>query len=92
MTQGEGNAFVLVLPNTELVYASKLAERLHILIEQAKWPKELKVAASFGVAEKQDELPLSFIERTAKAVKAATTQGGNAVVVATEHMVEFCGQ
>ncbi len=89
LARWEGNAFVLVLPNTELVFASKLAERLHILIEQAKWPKELKVTASFGVAEKQDELPMSFIERT---VKAATTQGGNTVVAATEHMVEFCGQ
>lgn len=84
--------FVLILPHTELAYASQLAEKLHVLIEKAEWPESLKITASFGVAERLDETPTSFISRATKALNAAAMQGGNNVVTATEHMVEISSE
>ncbi|VUD40240.1 putative diguanylate cyclase YdaM [Thalassocella blandensis] len=81
--------FVLILPHTELAFASQLAEKLHVLVEKAEWPENLKIYASFGVAERLDETPTSFINRATKALNAASAQGGNRVVTATEHMVEI---
>ncbi|TQV79441.1 GGDEF domain-containing protein [Exilibacterium tricleocarpae] len=81
--------FVLICPYTELVYASQVAERLHVLIQEIEWPENLQTTVSFGVAERLDELPSSFIARATKALNTAIAQGGNTVVTATEHMMEF---
>lgn len=81
--------FVLICPHTELTYAAQLAEKLRNLIEEAEWPNDVPITASFGVAEKLDESPMEFIGRATKALKAAKAQGRNKVVTATAHMVEF---
>src|SRR5690606_8961363 len=84
------NEFVLVCPHTELLFAKQLAEKLRNLIEEAVWPDDVPVTASFGVAEREaDELPTEFIGKATKALRAAKAQGRNKVVTATAHMVEI---
>ncbi|VUD63886.1 putative diguanylate cyclase YdaM [Thalassocella blandensis] len=77
-----GEEFVLACPNTELSFASQLAEKLRKCIENYGWPHALPLTASFGVAQMQKESPTDFIERADKALYTAKAQGRNRVVVA----------
>ena len=75
-----GEEFVLACPDTQLESALGLAEKLRRCIEEADWPKGLKVTASFGVAEQMaDESPTDFIGRADKALYVAKAQGRNCV-------------
>jgi diguanylate cyclase (GGDEF)-like protein len=77
-----GGAFLLGCPNTNQVSAIKLAENLRGLIERFEWPHEIKLTASFGVADRlADEPPEDFIHRTDKALYAAKARGRNRVIV-----------
>ena len=76
-----GEEFLLVCPNTELQKASKLADNIRQLIEHHKWPNEIQLTASFGVAQrKKDEPADEFIDRADKALYAAKAQGRNRTV------------
>lgn len=77
-----GEEFVLACPNTELSFASQLAEKLRRCIENYNWPHDLPLTASFGVAQMQKESPTEFIERADKALYTAKAQGRNRVVLA----------
>jgi diguanylate cyclase (GGDEF)-like protein len=46
-----GEEFLLVCSNTALAQAAALAEKLRLALRQQAWPLELRVTASFGVAE-----------------------------------------
>ncbi len=77
-----GEEFVLACPNTELSFASKLAEKLRKCIEEYSWPHDIALTASFGLAQMQRESPTEFIERADSALYTAKAQGRNRVVVA----------
>ena len=75
-----GEEFVLACPETTLENAVALAEKLRRAIENQEWPKQLKITASFGVAQMMEgESPTEFIARADKALYVAKAQGRNCV-------------
>ncbi|WP_331344346.1 GGDEF domain-containing protein [Cellvibrio sp. UBA7661] len=75
-----GEEFVLACPDTSLENALGLAEKLRRAIEESEWPKQLKLTASFGVAQMMEgESPTDFIARADKALYVAKAQGRNCV-------------
>lgn len=76
-----GEEFVLICPNTDLMKAAHLAEKLRSNIMEHTWPQLIPLTASFGVAEMQNESPTDFIARADKALYAAKDQGRNRVII-----------
>jgi diguanylate cyclase (GGDEF)-like protein len=73
--------FLLASPDTDKGSAIKLAENLRALIEHYSWPHDIKLTASFGVADRVlDESHEEFIHRTDKALYAAKVRGRNRVI------------
>ncbi len=81
-----GEEFVIACPNTDLINAGRLAEKLRTCIQSASWPESIALTASFGVAERKDESPADFIARTNKALYEAKARGRNRVIVALEDL------
>lgn len=78
-----GEEFVLVCRDTSLEDASRLAEKLRLLIEVGDFGEPVGVTASFGVASLQESESLDeFFERLDRSLYAAKHQGRNRVVVA----------
>src|SRR5690606_7568310 len=69
-----GEEFLLACPNTQLQYATRLAEKLRLCVEQHRWPDGISLTASFGVAQMEDELPAEFIGRADEALYTAKKQ------------------
>lgn len=76
-----GEEFLMICPNTKLHEAYDLAESLRQLIEDFSWAYQIKLTASFGVAQKENETTTDLIERADKALYAAKARGRNTVVV-----------
>lgn len=76
-----GEEFVLICPNTDLMKAAHLAEKLRVNIKEHTWPQLIPLTTSFGVAEMQGESPTDFIARADKALYAAKDQGRDRVIV-----------
>lgn len=77
-----GEEFILACPNTELLQAVTLAEKLRVAIMSSQWPEQMALTASFGVAEMGNESPTEFIGRADMALYSAKTKGRNRVEVA----------
>lgn len=75
-----GEEFILICKNSCLKDAIINAEKLCNIVEDTAFINDLRVTASFGVAEmKRDETTKEFIERADKALYAAKTNGRNQV-------------
>jgi two-component system cell cycle response regulator len=77
-----GEEFTILLPNTELLEATQLAERLRIAAESARLSfrdLSVSVTCSFGVAELCGPVPPTIIELADKALYAAKHSGRNRV-------------
>lgn len=75
-----GEEFILICKNSDLDNAMTLAEKLCCMIEQQTFVNDLKITASFGVAEKQiTESTRDFIERADQALYKAKSSGRNQV-------------
>lgn len=80
-----GEEFMIICPETDLAGATKLAESLRKALEKNIFPKEVRLAGSFGVAEHQvDESPIDLLRRADKALYEAKAQGRNRVCCARE--------
>ena len=77
-----GEEFVMLLPNTPIHQAARLAEKLRKIIELSPWPKEMKITMSVGVAEQRSEEMDAFLERADAALYRAKQNGRNRVEVA----------
>jgi two-component system, cell cycle response regulator len=80
-----GEGFAVLLPNTNAVAASELAERLRRAIEGEAMKfkgQVVKVTSSFGVSELSGNTSASVIERADKALYDAKQSGRNCVCVA----------
>ncbi|HXP96400.1 MAG TPA: diguanylate cyclase [Telmatospirillum sp.] len=76
-----GEEFVIVTPNSGLMVASLLAERIRKATAAYDFPVARHVTASFGVAElRRDETWDSWFSRADAAVYAAKSEGRNRVV------------
>jgi diguanylate cyclase (GGDEF)-like protein len=79
-----GEEFGVLLPNTNAAAAMDLAERLRRAIEKETLrfkTHEVKVTASFGVAEFSPEAPISVIESADAALYVAKNSGRNRVSI-----------
>jgi diguanylate cyclase (GGDEF)-like protein len=80
-----GEEFSLLLPNTNGAAAMELAERFRRAIEKESLKfkgQQVRVTASFGVAELAAVSPLSIIERADNAMYEAKQSGRNRVCMA----------
>jgi diguanylate cyclase (GGDEF)-like protein len=84
-----GEEFALILPETDLPGALKLAERIRCSIAEARWPTAdaaaFAVTASLGVAEmnSQDQHFETTLARADAAAYAAKQSGRNRVVASS---------
>lgn len=81
-----GEEFVILLQNTELKGARQVAERIRLLVEQARWEwdsQRVPVTVSIGAAELQtaDQQPGDLLRRADEALYAAKGGGRNRVAV-----------
>jgi diguanylate cyclase (GGDEF)-like protein/PAS domain S-box-containing protein len=77
-----GDEFMLLLPNTSLDQAEKLAEKIQQLINEEMSKQNLSVTASFGVAElKKSETPTRFTIRADNAMYDSKKLGGNRITI-----------
>lgn len=75
-----GEEFILICKNSGLESAVRTAEKLCLIIENQTFPGNLKITASFGVAEmKTKESTREFIERADQALYKAKSEGRNQV-------------
>ncbi len=79
-----GEEFVLACPNTDLLSAARLAEKIRDKITRITWPEEILLTASFGVAEMRNESPTEFIARADAALYSAKARGRNRVVLSLD--------
>ncbi|RYY01163.1 MAG: GGDEF domain-containing protein [Gammaproteobacteria bacterium] len=79
-----GEEFVLACPNTDLLSAARLAEKIRDKITRLNWPEHIQLTASFGVAEMRDESPTEFIGRADAALYSAKARGRNRVVLSLD--------
>ncbi len=78
-----GEEFVVFLPNTSVVTAECVAERIRSVIESAVFPNNLRVTVSAGVATQEDPLGgIDFLLKNADdALYQAKGEGRNKVIV-----------
>ena len=78
-----GEEFVVFLPNTSVVTAKCVAERIRSVIESTVFPNNLRVTISAGVATQDDPLGrIDFLLKNADdALYQAKREGRNKVIV-----------
>ena len=75
---------MLACPNTDLLSAARLAEKIRDKVTRITWPEDIQLTASFGVAEMRDESPTEFIARADAALYSAKARGRNRVVLSLD--------
>lgn len=81
------SGFVIVLPFTDVIGASQLAEKLRRLVEELELQPCLTV--SIGVAALDDTRPQEILDQAIDAVKSAKYQGGNRVITGRPLLVDI---
>ena len=77
-----GEEFIIILPETNKIGASTLAEKLRKSIEAQDFHNDLRITASFGVSAHEDlETFQSLLERTDKALYSSKQNGRNRITV-----------
>lgn len=81
-----GEEFIILMPNTSLKGATKVAEKIRIAMEEVSHPKVGRQTASFGVATKlRGESFQNWYRRVDKALYKAKQSGRNCVISALEN-------
>jgi len=76
-----GEEFLLILPNTDLEQAKKVAQKLRKITEKFEMPKNITITASFGVSEfKEGDNIDTVIKRADNRLYDAKRTGRNKVV------------
>ncbi|WP_417328478.1 diguanylate cyclase [Halarcobacter sp.] len=76
-----GEEFLIILPNTNAKEAYILAEKLRKTIETAKFYKDIKVTASFGIAQCEDIDSNKCLNNVDKALYEAKNSNRNCVKI-----------
>ncbi len=77
-----GEEFMIVTPELDVKNAGHLAEKLRLLIENHIFPEQIRVTASFGVAEYQmGNSPDALLKRADKLLYDAKSAGRNQVKI-----------
>ena len=74
-----GEEFLLLCPDYNLFQAKLVAEKIRLTIEQSLWAKNIKLTASFGVAEKHHLSISELIGKADEALYHAKDNGRNQV-------------
>lgn len=78
-----GEEFVLICPNTDILQAKSIAEKVRLGIAQHAFPHNIQQTLSIGVTQYQPEESIdNWISRTDKALYEAKHQGKNRVITA----------
>jgi len=79
-----GEEFLIVLPETKLQDAKRLADKFKQIVQDYKFLPNVNVTCSFGVAQlHEDDNEASFIKRADNALFAAKRAGRNKVIEAS---------
>ena len=77
-----GEEFLIVCPLTNAQQAAVLAENLRLALHQATWPLDMKLTASFGIAQHQKNADMSVVIKHAdEALYYAKGAGRDRVMV-----------
>lgn len=81
-----GEEFLIILPQTDILEAQQLAEKLRVAISNHNFSKIGKKTCSFGVSEfkDDDETSKNIVKRADNALYEAKNLGRNCVVVSKE--------
>jgi len=74
-----GEEFLLLCPDYDLVQATLVAEKIRLTIEQSLWVENIKLTASFGVAQKHQLSISELINKADEALYQAKENGRNQV-------------
>ena len=80
-----GEEFCILLPNSDLDGAMRLAERVHTAVRNAQWEsiqRTITVSVGVAVAHIADETPQAVLERADQALYRAKNSGRDRVVLA----------
>jgi diguanylate cyclase (GGDEF)-like protein len=80
-----GEEFCILLPNSDLEGAMRLAERVHAAVREACWDdleRSITVSVGVAVAHTADETPQAVLERADQALYRAKDSGRDRVVLA----------
>ncbi|HLZ95476.1 MAG TPA: sensor domain-containing diguanylate cyclase [Candidatus Dormibacteraeota bacterium] len=87
-----GEEFGLILHETNEAGAMTLAERIRAQVEAAKFPGDLRLTISIGVAASEDESQFSFLLEKADQALYAAKQAGRNTVRAADMKAVAAGQ
>lgn len=74
--------FLLVCPDTKLAQAVDVADKIRNCIQEAKWPNNIELTCSSGVAQMYDEDLNDLIARANKALYSVKNTGSNRTAAA----------
>lgn len=81
-----GEEFILLLHHTALKDAINIAEKIRTSVKHKKWPENIQLSCSFGVAQRNPNENVSeFIKRADTALYEAKALGRDCVSVAIDH-------
>lgn len=73
-----GEEFLIILPETDLVHATVLIEKLRIAVADMILPFQAKVTCSFGIVQfRDDDIPETMVSRADAALYCAKDKGRN---------------
>ena len=80
-----GEEFIIVLPETDIKVAARVAERMRLAVQEGdvgKFANALRITSSFGIATLSDgaDSSLELVDRADKALYAAKENGRNRVI------------
>ncbi len=82
-----GEEFILICKNSQLEPSAVIAEKICQIIEKHTFPENIKLTASFGVAQMEiAESTRDFFDRADKALYAAKNNGRNQVQVSRNRL------
>ena len=82
VTRWSNEDFLLICPDTALIQAVEVADKIRAAIREVTWPNDIKITCSSGVAQMDDEDLNNLISRANRALFQAKNSGNNKTAAA----------